>query len=72
MKIEFANKDNKSQYNWMFQLKSDKLVPFSAQKLIKCLAAVDEEAQKALENFTACCVKFQSLQDPIWGLSLWF
>ena len=56
----------------MFQLKSNKLVPFSAQKLSNCLAAVDEEAQKALENFTACSIKFQSLQDPIWGLSLWF
>ena len=48
MKAGFTNKDNKSQYIWMFQLKSDKLVPFSAQKLSNCLATVDEAAQKAL------------------------
>ena len=31
-KTEFADKDNKSQYIWMFQLNSEKRVPFSAQK----------------------------------------
>ena len=56
----------------MFQLKSDKLVRFSAQKFGNCLAAVNETVPKALKNFTVCSVKFQSLQDPTWGLSLWF
>ena len=38
----------------MFQLKSDKLVAFSAQKFGNCLAAVNEAVPKALKNFTAC------------------
>ena len=33
MEAGFANKDNKSQYNWMFQLKSDKLVPFFSTEI---------------------------------------
>ena len=48
MKAGFTNTDNKSQCISMFQFKSDKLVPFAAQKLSNCLATVDKAAQKAL------------------------
>ena len=48
-------------------LRALNLVPFSAQKLSNYLAAVNE-----FKKLTVCSVKFKSLQDSVWGLSLWF
>ena len=50
----------------MFQLKSNKLVPFSAQKLCNCCAALSNVGQITigLTETHACPVKFQSLQGP--------
>ena len=56
----------------MFQLKSNKLVPFSAQKLCNCCAALSNVGQITigLTETHACPVKFQSLQGPTRRLSL--
>ena len=58
----------KASLLWMFQLKSNKLVPFSAQKLCNCCAALSHVGQITigLTETHACPVKFQSLQGPTW------
>ena len=72
MKTGFANKDNKSQYNWMFQLKSDKLFPFSAQKLSNCLAPVNEESPKGSIKIYCLFCKIPIFTEPCLGVSLSF
>ena len=56
----------KASLLWMFQLKSNKLVHFSAQKLCNCCAALSNVGQITigLTETHACPVKFQSLQGP--------
>ena len=72
MEAGFTTGDSTSQFSLNVQFKSNILVPFSAQKLSNCLAAVNEtvpQAERILKGkkFTACSVKFQSLQNPVWG-----
>ena len=52
----------------MFQLKSDKLVPFSAQKLSNCLAAVNEVRPKGSKKLYCLFCKIQIFAGPHLGV----
>ena len=52
----------------MFQLKSNKLVPFSAQKLSNCLAAVNEVSPKGSKKLYCLFCKIQIFAGPHLGV----
>ena len=52
----------------MFQLKSDKLVPFSAQKLGNCLAAVNEVSPKGSKKLYCLFCKIPIFAGPYLGV----
>ena len=52
----------------MFQLKSDKLVPFSAQKLSNCLAAVDKASPKGSRKLYCLFCKIPIFAGPHLGV----
>ena len=54
------------------QFKSNILVPFSAQKLSNCLAAVDNSSPKGFIKIYCLFCKIPIFTEPCLGVSLWF
>ena len=72
MEAGFTTGDSTSQFSLNVQFKSNILVPFSAQKLSNCLAAVDDASPKGFIKIYCLFCKIPIFTEPCLGVSLWF